>query len=176
MVAPTVRRFWGAMEITPELLDQIAGCAGMRGDKKGQDRRKSRRVPVALRTKLMPLCGGALGKNVMVRLRDVSQTGVGLLQPIAAEPGVQYIIELPRRGERPVWASVVVVRVQPLSHVLFLVGARFESLLEGHPADCGFVAMPEATPNKKLSPEDVAKQLQLQESIEIERIRQRVLS
>ena len=123
------------MELSPEIYDQIAGCAGMHGEKKGQERRKSRRIPLARRTTVMPLHGGALAPAITVRLRDVSQTGVGLLQPNNVEVGSTFFIELPRRDEQPIWARVVVTRVRALSSVLFLVGAKFDRLLDGHPAD-----------------------------------------
>src|SRR5271156_3148231 len=123
------------MELSQELFDRLAGCSRMRGDKAGQDRRKARRIPVTVRTTLMQLRGGALGPTVSVRLRDISRTGLGLLHTESWELGTQLVIDLPSRSDRGIWARVVVTRMQPISATLFLVGARFDRLLEGHPAD-----------------------------------------
>lgn len=163
------------MELSQEIFDQIAGCANMRGDKPGQDRRKARRVPVTVRTSLIPLRGSVLGPVVPVRLRDVSRTGVGLLQLESSDIGGQFFIQLPRGNERPIWAHVVVSRVQPLGAKLFLIGARFERLLNGHPAD-GAMAAPSAPVRGHLSPEEFAARLKTQETREVDRIRDSILS
>ena len=153
------------MELSQSLFEQIIQCAGVRANDSSRERRQSRRFPFSHRITVVSFRDGVAGPTAMVRARDLSRTGIGLLLTHKPAIGARYGVRLPRREDEPVWASIVIRRCQLVSEGLFLAGGRFEQLLDQEPT-------PMAPAN---SPGDAERRKAAQAN-EIDRIRQSILS
>ena len=108
----------------------ITGCRDVRLAPWPNERRKRPRVPVCAAASVYVLEEGAsgfrVGKKIHARIREMSESGVGLLIPEPLASGDTFMLGLPRKRGPVLWMYCRSARCQSASNRLHVVGARFE--------------------------------------------------
>jgi hypothetical protein len=119
-----------SMELDEQDFIAITGCTNVRLAPWPGERRKRPRVPVGIAASVYPLREGTsgyrVGRKIHARIREMSESGVGLL---SAEPlceGETFVVGLPRKRGPTLWMYCRSARCQSASNRLHVVGARFE--------------------------------------------------
>lgn len=116
------------MRLTFRMFEQI--IVGLRGDAgNGRDLRHSPRVGLRSRTIIYPdLLEDYAADGLMVRIRDLSTRGIGILSPRILPRGSRFTIKLVNNEGAEVVLTYRVTHCQPLSSREFNAGARFDSI------------------------------------------------
>lgn len=88
------------MELTADLYEQVIRAIRP-GPRRTNDARRLARVGVAFRLTLKRGRTPAAGASIVVRLRDLSPTGVGLIASQPLKYGERIVAQLPRAAELP---------------------------------------------------------------------------
>jgi hypothetical protein len=111
------------MLLSAELFNQI--IAALRSDQQsGEERRVAPRVGLRAEVDVLlrPVPGAP---RVLMRCRDLSVGGIGLVYDHALPPGHEFLVRLPAaRGQPAVLVSCVTVHSRELDEKLFAIGAR----------------------------------------------------
>jgi hypothetical protein len=81
-------------------------------------------MTVACKLNIFMLDDGQIGQTFSVLSRDISLTGLGLLQSVALQSGTKVIIELPR-SMKPLFMVSTIMHTRPLADGLLAVGLEF---------------------------------------------------
>lgn len=117
---------YGALleKATPRLLELALG----RRQAKSSNQRRSQRLAREGTLALFPCARGTLGREVRVRLRDLSACGIGIIHNKAMARGTQFVISLPQPGGSTKSLLYTAVRCDPTgSH--FQIGAELRAIL-----------------------------------------------
>jgi len=123
------------MEIEAGEWIAITGCGVVRSAAPSDERRCAVRVPLGKAIAVYRLSGGtmrgAVTGRLRARIREMSNTGVGLVLTSAPSlsPGEVLVVGLPRRRATPLWVYVAAVRENSQSMGVRAVGARFERVV-----------------------------------------------
>lgn len=109
---------------TPRLLELALG----RRQSNGANQRRSQRLQREGTLALFPCTRGTLGREIRVRLRDLSATGIGVIHTKSMSRGSQFVICLPQPGGSTKSLLYTAVRCEPAG-ALFHVGAELRSVL-----------------------------------------------
>jgi hypothetical protein len=97
----------------------------------GAEKRGSPRLVVAAKLKLTLLENGKPGRTLTALTRDISVTGLGLIQSVRMDAGATFVIALPRSGNKPpMHVMCVVMHVQQLAEGVFGIGAEYVEKVE----------------------------------------------
>ena len=96
------------------------------------ERRRACRVKHKVAAKLVPWRRGKAtgGAAIDVSIEDFSTTGVGLIHAEPLKEEQQYLLEVPRGEQKPIWVVLRVVRCLPMDDGTFGVGLEAAELLD----------------------------------------------
>jgi hypothetical protein len=96
------------------------------------ERRRACRVRHKVQARLVPWRRGkpAGGEPLDVTIEDFSTTGVGLVHTQPLKEDQQYLLEVPRPEQKPIWVVLRVVRCLPMDDGTFGVGLEGIELLD----------------------------------------------
>ncbi len=118
------------MELDEQDFQAITGCSDVRLAPWPGERRKRPRVPVGVAASVYPLEEGESGyrvsRKVHARIREMSESGVGLLSAEPFQAGETFVIGLPRKRGPVLWMYCRSARCQSASNRMHVVGAQFE--------------------------------------------------
>jgi hypothetical protein len=117
------------MNLTAELFEEITDSVTVlsRDEPRAQDRRSPR---VRLSSHLSVALWSEPTTPLSVRIRDLSQGGIGLLFGDRIGLDEQLVIRFPRRREQSVLVLGTVVYWEPLAEKLYGIGVQFERLVD----------------------------------------------
>ena len=124
------------MELSAELFEATLHRIKGDGGKGGVERRKTPRVGLRSRVKLLPVKNGTMGTGIPVWTRDISRCGVGVMTSKRMKPGDHYVLTLPStQAEGQVVLYCTVRNCESLVRGIFAVGFSFEALRGGEGTD-----------------------------------------
>jgi hypothetical protein len=108
-------------ELSADLFEQI--IAGLKGDNvAGRDKRAEPRVGLRKRTTIMLGLSDGGAESMLVWVRDLSRSGIGILHSKSVKPGTEFTIRLPRRDGGDVVITYVVKYCKLVGSKQFSVG------------------------------------------------------
>ncbi len=112
-----------------EFADVVAGLKAT-GDvqQKAEEVRQAARMPIVARIDLSFIENGVLGRAFSVVTRDISLTGIGVLQSVVVKPKREVIMTLPR-STVPLYVAAKAMHSRSVADGLFTVGFEFERIL-----------------------------------------------
>lgn len=122
------------MELSSDLFKRIVG--ELRGQDVQQDERRQKpRISWNAGVMIYPCQGERIEPAIPVGVRDVSATGVCILQYRLLDNGQKFILELKTRDEQMVRILCVVKYWRTVNEDLYAMGAEFAALWVGevHP-------------------------------------------
>ena len=118
------------MKLPDELFEAVAGCQALCMDRgRRAERRNVGRIRLPARVQVIPVTQSGPGKPVSAQVRDMSQTGIGLLLPSKFSEGDNLIVRLQAK-EITAWVFCSIARIERVSEGLYVLGAIFIRLLE----------------------------------------------
>jgi hypothetical protein len=116
------------MQLSAELYQQIVDA--LRSDSsRDRDKRTAPRVGLRAQVKILPPIGVRAPAELM-RCRNLSASGIGLMHNKEMRSGSEFIASLPATGlAAPVHISCIVVHCRKLSPDLFTIGGRIIRVL-----------------------------------------------
>ena len=124
-----------------EIVESLRG-SGVPSD--GYERRQATRVSVQTAVFAAPLVGGRPGSVRTMLTRDLSLTGVGLIQSTPVSENEAMIVKLPKVSKRPVFVLVKPVQCRLLAESIYAIGAQFVSVVNLPPQDAERFERPDA--------------------------------
>jgi hypothetical protein len=95
----------------------------------GAEQRKAVRMTVSTKLKVhLPREDNRTFKSYSVLSRDVSLTGVGLMQSVGLPKGTKFVLTLPRANRPALHVVCKVMHTQMLADGLFGIGAEYEEM------------------------------------------------
>jgi hypothetical protein len=92
----------------------------------GAEKRGSPRLVVAAKLKITLLENHKPGRSFTALTRDISVSGLGLIQSVKLEAGTTFLIALPRSGNKPpMHVMCVVMHAQQLAEGVYGIGAEY---------------------------------------------------
>jgi c-di-GMP-binding flagellar brake protein YcgR len=111
-----------------DFADVIAALKGPGGEKSGAgEKRRAARMTVTAKFNIHIVVNGVLGKSFSALTRDISLTGMGVLQAIALQQNQSIVVALPRSAE-PLYVVSTVMHCRPLADGLLAVGLEFAEM------------------------------------------------
>jgi len=95
------------------------------------DRRRSQRIKQRIAAEISEWENNRVGRTFGVTVEDFSTTGVGFVHSGRLKPGGQYLLEIPRPGQRPIAVLLTVVRCNELDGGLFSTQMEVSELMAG---------------------------------------------
>ena len=130
------------MELTTAQFSEIReSLSALEKQDRASEKRRFTRLPVSGKVKLLH---PATGQAYTALTRDLSPSGMGIIQARPAQRGDRYVATLPRAGENLVEVACTVVGARPLAEGLYCVHMQFEGVLE-------VTAPPPEPPDRPLS-------------------------
>jgi len=116
-----------SMQLMAQDYAEILASLKALTDTKGHERRTAARMDVQAQVKIVPCKDGkASASDAYTCLtRDLSFKGIGLFQSRQSARGSQFVIELPRREDKPLTLLCTVMYCRALADGLYNVGATF---------------------------------------------------
>ena len=94
------------------------------------DRRKATRYEMQATVTVAPVADGRVGTAFNDLTRDISVTGLGLLQSVPVAREQDLLVRLPRAdGKRPWYIVCRVMHCRPVAHGLFGIGMEFKQFV-----------------------------------------------
>lgn len=113
-----------------DFADIVRGLKESAAESQGRnEKRRASRVVLGARVQLYVIDGAKLGRGFSALTRDVSLTGMGLLQSIALPAKQEIAISLPRSAT-PLYLAAVVRHCRMLADGLLATGVEFTGLLD----------------------------------------------
>ena len=153
------------MQLVAQDYAEIVAALKAAGLSKGSEQRRAARMELQAQVKAFPHREGAVGQLYTALTRDLSFKGVGLFQSKPIGQGQQFVVILPRGGERePLAVLCVVMYCRAMAEGLYNVGASFVKPFEfGSPPPNALAGVRHATTTAA------------QSEAELKRIRQSIL-
>jgi c-di-GMP-binding flagellar brake protein YcgR len=108
-----------------EVLNFLRSCS----TSPGAEKRRTTRVDVSARIKLVVLAKGSPARQISVCTRDISIEGVGLLSGTALQKGQSLVITLPRSDSAIEFVLGEVTYCGAVADGIYSVGCRFVKAL-----------------------------------------------
>jgi hypothetical protein len=96
----------------------------------GAEKRRATRIACEATLTVWPVVDGSPKSASTVLSRDISYSGIGLLQGKEAKVGDQFILKLPRAKADPILVLCQVTFARTLADNIYTVGASFMSILQ----------------------------------------------
>jgi len=90
--------------------------------------RQAARMAIVARIDVSFIENGVLGRALSVITRDISLTGIGVLQSVMVKPKREVILTLPR-PTAPLYVGAKVMHTRTVADGLFAVGFEFERII-----------------------------------------------
>ena len=116
------------MQMALQNLAEIMESLRREGDPAGMEKRQATRMSIQGRVQVVPVEGDS-HKPFTVLLRDISLTGIGMLQSRSMPPGQQFVVMFPRAKLEPLSVLCVSRFCRELADGLFNVGAAFTKVV-----------------------------------------------
>jgi hypothetical protein len=117
------------MPLSAEQFKQI--IESLRSDSPTRSGFEKRTAPrVGLRTKLMIYPNCDQSRPLSAWLRDLSATGIGIVDSRPLETGSEFLVLFPLRGKWSLSAYYTVMHCEDLARNLYFIGARLERIVE----------------------------------------------
>ena len=110
-----------------DFADVISALKSPAENLSASEKRRAARMTVNAKVNVHLLDNNRLVKSFSALTRDISLTGVGLLQSVALSSNQQVILTLPRQ-HAPLFVICVVMHCRPLADGLLAVGLEFVEL------------------------------------------------
>ena len=110
-----------------DFADVITALKGPGENSGASEKRRAARMTVTAKINVFLLANGGIGKSFSALTRDISLTGMGLLQAIALSPKQSVIVALPR-ASGPLFVVSTALHCRPLADGLLAVGLEFTEL------------------------------------------------
>lgn len=120
------------MELPQSLLAEIIGHMDAVASSRSADQRRARRVRLTIQTSLLRLDGWIANARTLVRVREISATGISILHNTRMRPSDEFVLRLPRHHGQPVLVRYSVVRTQQVAENIFVIGAKVCGIDAGH--------------------------------------------
>jgi hypothetical protein len=112
------------MELTPAQFSELReSLTSLASQSQAPEKRRFMRLPVSGQITLTQLPSG---KAHTAMTRDLSQSGMGVIQSIAARAGDRYVATLPRTDDNSLQVVCTVMDARPLAEGLYSVHLQFE--------------------------------------------------
>jgi len=118
----------------------------------GAEKRRATRIQVEAPVTIWPVKEGSHGTPATVLTRDISYSGIGILQARPAATDDQFILRLPRPKAEPILLLCQVTYVKTLADNLYGVGALYVSVLEKSKEPRVEISMPKLAEAMKQTP------------------------
>jgi c-di-GMP-binding flagellar brake protein YcgR len=114
------------MELTPTQFAEVRqSLTSLETEGKAAEKRRFSRMKVQAK---VTLTNQATGQTYSAMTRDLSQSGMGVVQSLQAHKGQKFVATLPRSENNSVQVLCQVVDARPLADGLHCVHLEFESL------------------------------------------------
>src|SRR3954447_2675897 len=90
----------GPMQLTNQDFAEVVEALRGSGQSEGSERRQSTRVSIQTAVFAAPLVGGRPGNVRTMLTRDVSLTGIGLVQSVPVSETDTFIVKLPKSSKK----------------------------------------------------------------------------
>src|SRR4051812_25526481 len=97
-----------------EFADVVQAMKGPGESGAGSEKRKAARMTGSAKLTAFLIEGGKVGRSYSILTRDISISGVGVLQSITLQPGQEVILALPRTPQPPLFVTCVAMHCRPL--------------------------------------------------------------
>jgi hypothetical protein len=108
-----------------DFADVITAMKGPMDALGNSEKRRAARMTVQYKINVFLLEQDKIGQSFSVLTRDISLTGMGVLQSVALRAGSHVVVELPRPGS-PLYVVSLVMHSRPLADGVLAVGLEFE--------------------------------------------------
>jgi hypothetical protein len=118
------------MRLSAEQYEQIV--AALRSDQSRQrqaDKRTAPRVGLRMKLQIIPCIPTKTPQKLLLRIRDISGSGIGLLHSEPMLPGTFFLAGFLRGNGQSLMVLYRVVRCKSVGHRQFTIGATFERLI-----------------------------------------------
>jgi hypothetical protein len=114
------------MQLLAQDYAEIVSALKAAGASKGSEQRRAARMELQAQVKAFPCRDGIVGQLYTALTRDLSFKGIGLFQSKSIPQGQQFVVILPRGGDRePLAVLCVVMYCRAMAEGLYNVGASF---------------------------------------------------
>jgi hypothetical protein len=110
-----------------DFADVIAALKGSGDNLAASEKRRAARMTVTAKVNVFLMDGNRVIKCFSALTRDISLTGVGLLQTTPLNPNQQAVVALPR-AHSPLYVTSLALHCRPLADGLLAVGMEFAEL------------------------------------------------
>jgi hypothetical protein len=123
---------WDPVQLPAQQLAEIIQCLkGGAGPSAGAEKRQSSRLEIQANVVVAPLTGpGKIGKPLNTLTRDISFTGIGLLNTIPMEKETLFVIRFPRLNKASLLVLAKVMHCRQLADSLYAIGAEYVEVME----------------------------------------------
>jgi hypothetical protein len=117
------------MRLSAEMYEQIV--AGLKSDShRDKDKRREPRVGLATEAEYVSIDSEGKRTAGLVRIRDISQSGIGLSFPKQMEKKQRFVVQLYNDKEEPLWLVCLSAYCRRVDGGRFSVGARIHQILK----------------------------------------------
>lgn len=114
------------MQLLAQDYAEIVSALKAAGASKGSEQRRAARMELQAQVKAFPCRDGIVGQLYTALTRDISFKGIGLFQSKSIPQGQNFVVILPRGGERePLTVLCVAMYCRTMAEGLFNIGASF---------------------------------------------------
>ena len=118
------------MRLSAEQYEQIvAALRSDQGRKRSKDKRVAPRVGVRMQALVIPCTPTHVPQTHLLRIRDISVTGIGLVHSEALLAGSYFLAGFQRGNGETLLVLYRVVRCGSIGHRQFSIGASFDRLI-----------------------------------------------
>lgn len=118
------------MRLSAEQYEQIvAALRSDQGRKRQSDKRTAPRVGLRMQLRIIPCIPTKTPQKHLLRIRDISVSGIGLIHTEPMLPGTFFLAGFQRANGESLLVLYRVVRCMYLGHRQYTVGATFERLI-----------------------------------------------
>ena len=114
------------ISISNPVLSDVAVALGasVRAQEKS-NKRRANRIGLKARVTISPYIYGVPQRPVTVDVRDLSARGISITRTEPMQPGQQFIVRLPRTGEKPTDILCTVAHCSAVQTNVYKIGAEF---------------------------------------------------
>ncbi len=111
------------MKLDNHLFQSVV--AALRSEDKVGDKRTTPRVGLTAEVSVTVIKNNRRERPIMIRVRDLSRTGIGFIHSKIIKQGSRLVIQLPMPEEEPRYVLCEVKHSRPVGAGLYAVGATF---------------------------------------------------
>ncbi len=128
------------MKLDNQLFQSVV--AALRSESLDGDKRTTPRVGLTAEVSVTLIKNKRLERPIMIRVRDLSRTGIGFIHTKVIKEGSRLILQLPVPEEKPRYILCEIKHSRPVGSGLYAVGATFLDQDYAQPEECAASAPP----------------------------------